>query len=437
MANPLVASAVDTATPFSGAFLIEDGQGIVDAIQSGNWVEGGMAAFSGLLDTAAAVIDPIGTLIANGLGWVLDHIEPLKGWLNDITGNAGEVAAFAQTWDNIANRMHSSGDAFLRRTHDLDELSGATIDAYLAYAADAAKQLHATGDWASAISTGLQMASQLVQIVHDLVRDAISQVVGTAISAATEMVLTVGLATPFVIGQVGTKVASLASRVGRTVTRLLSSFKSLSRVIETLKDLFARGAGALRGMLRGERGGSSAAHSGAHTPGAPATRENPLSQAEQDAITGIQKGSRPDPSEYLSPEYIEQHLHRFDDGATRFMTQQNLDKYGIAQRDGTAFVMPKSEVDALIRQTNGDPRAMEQALGLPEGFFDQGAVRVDVPAPGSHGLRMPSGNEAGANDQWIPGGILPGGFSEGVVDAGDLRPGQYDVSALGGRKDPR
>lgn len=397
MANPLVASALDTATPFSGAFLIEDGQGIVNAIQSGDWVEGGMAAFSAVLDTAAAIIDPIGTLIANGLGWVLDHIEPLKGWLNDITGSAGEVAAFAQTWENISGRMHDSGDTFLRRTHDLDDLSGAAIDAYLAFAADGAKHLHATGDWASAISTGLQMASTLVQIVHDLVRDAISQVVGTAISAATEMVLTVGLATPFVIGQVGTKVASLATRVGRTVTRLLSSFKSLSRVIDTLKDLF--------------------------------------SQEAQDRITAIDKGSRPDPSTYLSPEYIDQHLHRFDDGATRFMTQSNLDKYGIAQRDGTAFVMPKSEVDALIRQTGGEPRAMEQALGLPDGFFNQGAVRVDVPSPGNQGLRIPSGNEAGANDQWVPGGILPGGFSEGVVDAGSLRPGQYDISALGGRKD--
>ncbi|MFF2053470.1 hypothetical protein ACFVU2_17850 [Leifsonia sp. NPDC058194] len=433
MANPLVASTVDTATPFSGAFLIEDGQSIVNAIQSGDWVEGGMAAFSAVLDTAAAIIDPIGTLIANGLGWVLDHIEPLKGWLNDITGSAGEVAAFAQTWENISGRMHASGDSFLRRTDDLDDLSGATIDAYLAFAADGAKHLHATGDWASAISSGLRMASTLVQIVHDLVRDAISQVVGTAISAATEMVLTVGLATPFVIGQVGTKVASLASRVGRTVTRLLSSFKSLSRVIDTLKDLFSRGAGLLSGMLHGERGGAAAARS----DGLPGTagRENPLSQETRDRITAIDKGSRPDPSTYLSPEYVDQHLHRFDDGATRFMTQSNLDKYGIAQRDGTAFVMPKSEVDALIRQTGGDPRAMEQALGLPDGFFDQGAVRVDVPAPGSQGLRVPSGNEAGANDQWIPGGILPGGFSEGVVDAGGLRPDQYGVSTLGGRKD--
>ena len=44
-------------------------------------------------------------------------------------------------------------------------------------------------------------------------------------------------------------------------------------------------------------------------------------------------------------------------------------------------------------------RAMERALGLPDGFFDGGAVRVDIPISDSERLMMPSGNEAGANDQ--------------------------------------
>ena len=31
-------------------------------------------------------------------------------------------------------------------------------------------------------------------------------------------------------------------------------------------------------------------------------------------------------------------------------------------------------------------------------------------------LRIPSGNEGGANDQWIPGGFTSGGVPEAVVD---------------------
>lgn len=254
MVNPLVAGSVDTASPFSGAFLIEDGQALVEAIQSGNWVEGGVAAFSSVLDTAAAVIDPIGTLIANGLGWVLDHVEPLKGWMNDFTGDAGEVMGFAQTWRNVGTRMHDTADAFARRTHDLEDMSGATVDAYLAFAGDAVKHFHATGDWATAIGHGMEMAAQLVQVVHDLVRDAISQVVGTAISVAAEMALTFGLATPAAITQITTKVGALATKVGRSVTRLLAGFKKLSGLLDSLKALFTKSSGLLSNMLHGKSG---------------------------------------------------------------------------------------------------------------------------------------------------------------------------------------
>ena len=156
-----------------------------------------------------------------------------------------------------------------------------------------------------------------------------------------------------------------------------------------------------------------------------------LTDEKRDEILATPKGSRPDPSEYLPPEYIDQHLDKFHDGVTRFMPESNLDKYGIAQRDGTSFVMPRSEADALIEATHGDPRAMERALGLVDGFFDSNkVVRIDIGGPEQYDLRIASGNEAGANDQWVPGGKLPDGASEAVIDGGDVpRPG-YSVTDL-------
>ena len=112
------------------------------------------------------------------------------------------------------------------------------------------------------------------------------------------------------------------------------------------------------------------------------------------------------------------------------MTKGSLDKYGIAQSDGTSFVMPTSEVDKLLAKTGGDPRAMEQALGLPDHFLDGNIVRVDVEGAEDYGLRMPSGNEAGANDEWIPGGQLPTGISEAVIDGGKVNPDDISVAGF-------
>jgi hypothetical protein len=78
----------------------------------------------------------------------------------------------------------------------------------------------------------------------------------------------------------------------------------------------------------------------------------------------LEKGTRPDPAEYLSPDYIQHHIEQFNQGATRFMLDESLSKYGIGQRDGTTLVFATSEVDSLIAKGNFSD--VESALGLPQ-----------------------------------------------------------------------
>ena len=135
-----------------------------------------------------------------------------------------------------------------------------------------------------------------------------------------------------------------------------------------------------------------------------------------DDIAMIPKGERPEPSTYMSQTDIAEHGQLFEGGASRFMTSGNLEKYGPGQRDGTSFTMPYAEADKLESGFTSS-RDMESKLGLPEGTLnDESLVRVDFPEPKQGNIRVPSGNEAGANDQWMPGGKLPGGNTEGVLD---------------------
>jgi hypothetical protein len=45
---------------------------------------------------------------------------------------------------------------------------------------------------------------------------------------------------------------------------------------------------------------------------------------------------------------------------------------------------------------------------------------VDIPNPWDFGLRIPSGNEAGASELWIPGGRLPTGNTKAVIDGANV-----------------
>lgn len=148
-------------------------------------------------------------------------------------------------------------------------------------------------------------------------------------------------------------------------------------------------------------------------------------------ILAIPKGSRPDPSVYLTPEYMEYHLAQFKNGASRLMPKSRFEKYGIGQTDGTSFTLPSQEADELLAKAAGDKRVLEKALGLPKNFLEEDSiVRIDIPNPKELGLRIPSGNEAGASDAWLPGGKLPNGNFEAIIDAGQIAADQLITTPI-------
>ena len=179
MVNPLVAQRQDSTSPLAGTFLLEDGEQLVGAFNSGSWVSGGMAAFAAVGDAASFIADPIGSLIAMGAGWVLEHVHPLDQWLDEFTGDADQVAAYAQTWGNINTQLSACSQQLAGYTRsDLSSMSGQTISAITVLEADLGKLIEQAGKWASAMGQALNVAATLVQIVHDLVRDALSEIIG-------------------------------------------------------------------------------------------------------------------------------------------------------------------------------------------------------------------------------------------------------------------
>jgi len=429
------------SSPLSGAYLLTDVDSLTDDIRKGDWAATALDALSTGLDVAAAVMDPIGTLIANGLGWLIDHLDPLKTWFDDLTGHADEVAAFSRTWKSTATQLHHASATYQARLNDFAPITGAAGDAYRTYAHDLVQHLDSAGGWADAIATGLDIASQLVQTIHDLVRDVLSQIVGSIISAVLEAVATVGFGLPEIIAQLAEHVAQWAARIGKDLTHVVETISDLVRRIDrlvpeierigrTLSEALHTAKGAVHDLGDAAAGGFAAIKK-LVTGGEGRLLEDGLTDAKRAEIVNTPKGERPDPHTYLSDAYYQQQMQEFDAGASKFMRKEGYEDWGPAQVDGTSFVMPSSQVEKIMAETGGDPRLLEQALGLPDGFFDDEIVKVDFPKVDDLGIRIPSGNEAGANPQWIPGGHLPTGVSEGVIDAKGLDPSRFQVSPMG------
>lgn len=145
-----------------------------------------------------------------------------------------------------------------------------------------------------------------------------------------------------------------------------------------------------------------------------------LQGADSASLMEMPKGERPTPSSYLCPNYIVVHLSTFLQGASLLVPKDILDKYGralIGRPDNTLFIMSKEQMDCLLEEADGSMDQIEAALGIPRGYWEGRIIcRIDIPHPENFHLRMPSGNEQGVNDLWLPGGYLWQGYREAIID---------------------
>ena len=239
MGNELVAEVKESETVWSGSRLIEDGFDLKEAFESKSWVAGGLATAATAADTAAAVMDPLGEALSTGIGWIIEHLWPLKDWLNELAGDSDAVAAAASTWTNIGTKLNSCASELdtvcSSRLAGQESLAVAT---FKTLQAGSASHLRMTGEVAGAISGGLTLASVIVRVVHDMVRDAIADVIGKLTSKAAIMAVSLGTAAPWAVSSVAADVSSWVTRLSKEVADVVLSSKNLKNLLYTARALF-------------------------------------------------------------------------------------------------------------------------------------------------------------------------------------------------------
>ncbi|GAB1690815.1 WXG100 family type VII secretion target [Krasilnikovia sp. M28-CT-15] len=251
MTNPLVAQAHDSTTWATGLGLVEDVQQITNGIQNQSWVDGTLGGVGASLDTLSLVIDPLGSLVSWGVSWLMEHVKPLKDALDWLAGNADEVAAHAATWKNVAAFTGQARQDFADRLRaEVAGWYGASGDAYRSHAGEHLSVLEGISTAAAGISYAVEGAGLLVGLVRGIVRDLIAEFVGTLAARLPQWLaeegVTLGIATPVVIGQVGALVAKWVNKIQHFVRALLNSLRRLRPMLGKLGDALTD----LRGLLQ-------------------------------------------------------------------------------------------------------------------------------------------------------------------------------------------
>lgn len=261
------------------------------------------------------------------------------------------------------------------------------------------------------------------------------QVLGVAgaIAALPYAIATVGVGATVGGGLLGLAGGAGGAVGGRALGEAMGLSEAGTRSLEMaggfLGGMVGGGLGAKGGAMAQNRLTAARAAAAANRvpPGVP------IRQQKFDQLRKAGQGFRDPPETYLPKDYIDGHLAKFDKGGSYLVRTKTLDDWGrdtLGRPDGQ-FVMPKSEMDDLLARTGGRTDLIEQELGIPAGSWDKPGEtlsRIDVPRPRDLDVRMPSGNETGANPLWMPGGKLPGGGSEAVVN--QIKSGDFVESII-------
>ncbi len=141
-----------------------------------------------------------------------------------------------------------------------------------------------------------------------------------------------------------------------------------------------------------------------------------LSPSKIADILATEKPGRPLPASYIADARMAREVAKYDEGAVRFLSRDAYNTRGTLGPPG-GFVMPYKEFEGLVRAANGDMAVVEQKLGLSAGYLrDADTMIVKIDKADFHDLKLPSGNERGANEFWVPGGVTSGGVSEATLD---------------------
>ncbi|GGO31796.1 WXG100 family type VII secretion target [Micromonospora parathelypteridis] len=240
--NPLIATASDAPpSAWAGVWICEDIELIAQGVRSGSWIDGSLGVVSAGLDSLAFVSDPVGALLQYGIAWLIEHVKPLSEALDWLAGDPAQITAHAQTWRNVAGSLREEAAALaLAVRDDIGSWGGSAGPAYRAWSAEQQQAITGLAQGADTMAAITEGAAGLVAAVRLLVRDAIATCVSRIIVYAGELVITGGLATPLVVEQVTTLVASWGARIARLLRGLLASLRRLIPEVRRLGDLIEK-----------------------------------------------------------------------------------------------------------------------------------------------------------------------------------------------------
>lgn len=210
----------------------------------------GVAAVVGIgAEVSSAVADPVGYFAAAGMGWVIEHVPPLKWSLDAVSGNPEEIKKVTKAWTETVGKPMATVAEKVRdaASATTSGWSGSDADAYRKATTSLSTISDVLGKAATRSASGLATAGALVVEVRNTIRDELAQLCTWGLAMMT---VASAASVPTGGGSVVTAMNTILMRAGMLAQRFAALLQRLTTKLESLADKFSALGTAAQALRR-------------------------------------------------------------------------------------------------------------------------------------------------------------------------------------------
>ena len=214
---------------------IGDIRDAVIQLEAGEWKGGAESALSAVQGIGELALGGLGGLISYGVDILLNYVDPLKFWMDQLTGDSAQVNGMAMTWVSIGDSLRSTASELNSgSTNAMQNMKGESVSRYLGRQGQVIGSINTLADASATVGSAVAKAAELVKKTHDYVCKLISDIIGEAVEGVAFAGLTLGASIVKAAVVVGERAIAEAANVQNILNLLKMAFDELKSLFDIL-----------------------------------------------------------------------------------------------------------------------------------------------------------------------------------------------------------
>lgn len=214
---------------------IGDIRDAVIQLDAGDWKGGAESALSAAQGIGEIALGGLAGLVSFGVDILLNYVDPLKFWMDQLTGDSAQVNGMAMTWASIGDSLRSTASELDSGSSSaMQNMKGESVSRYLERQGQVVGSINTLADASATVGSAVAKAAELVKKTHDYVCKLISDIIGEAVEGVAFAGLTLGLSLAKAAVTVGERAIAEAWNVQNLLNLLKAAFDELKSLFDIL-----------------------------------------------------------------------------------------------------------------------------------------------------------------------------------------------------------